>query len=148
MIYDNYSNKEKYYAMHDGFKLGFDFIEKAISENLAIGKYEIDGKRVWASVQEYLSKDEAKAEAHRKYIDIQYIVCGREQMKCACIDTCQTKVEYNEEKDVEFFEPASSVTMVCEKGDFAIFYPNDVHTPSLKITENEQVKKIVVKVQL
>ena len=148
MIYDNNKNKEKYYSLHDGFKLGFDFIQKAITEKFPVGKYEIDGKRVWASVQEYLSKDEAKAEAHRKYIDIQYIVSGKEQMKCACIDTCKTKIEYNDEKDVEFFEPASSVTMVCKEGDFAIFFPNDVHTPSLKINENEQVKKIVVKVQL
>lgn len=148
MIYDNNKNKEKYYSLHDGFKLGFDFIQKAITKNLPVGKYEIDGKRVWASVQEYLSKDEAKAEAHRNYIDIQYIVSGKELMKVACIEKCKSKVEYNEEKDVEFFEPCGNVELICEKGEYAIFFPTDVHTPGLKLNENEQVKKIVVKVQI
>ena len=90
MIFDNIKNKELYLSINDGFKAGFDFIEKAIKENLPVGKYEIDGKKVWASVQEYLSKDEAKAEAHRNYIDIQYIVSGKESMLNANIDLCKT----------------------------------------------------------
>ncbi len=148
MIFDNVKNKELYYAMHDGFKLGFDFIEKAIKENLAVGKYEIDGKKVWASVQAYDSKDEAKWEAHRNYIDIQYIVSGVERMEYADIKECEPFVPYNEEKDVEFFLASSQADLICAKDTFAIFFPNDVHRPGLKLGENSPVSKIVVKVRV
>ncbi len=148
MIFDNTKNKELYYAVNEGFKKGFDFIKKAERENLPVGKYEIDGKKVWASVQEYPSKDVAKAEAHRNYIDIQYIVSGREYMECADISECKSMVEYNPDKDVEFFDASSRVKMECKAGDFAIFFPNDVHTPGLKIGESAPVRKIVVKVRV
>lgn len=148
MIFDNAKNKELYYKMHDGFKSGFEFIEKAIKEKLPVGKYEIDGKNVWASVQEYNSKDEAKWEAHKNYIDIQYIVSGRELMEYADINTCEQFIPYNEEKDVEFFSATSQADLICEKDTFAIFFPNDVHKPGLKINENTPVSKIVVKVRV
>lgn len=148
MIFDNIKNKELYLSINDGFKAGFDFIQKVEKENLPVGKYEIDGKKVWASVQEYLSKDEAKAEAHRNYIDIQYIVSGKESMLNANIDLCKTMVEYNSDKDVEFFEPCATAKIECGAGDFAIFFPTDVHTPGLKIDQNTPIRKIVVKVRV
>ncbi len=148
MIFDNIKNKELYLSINEGFKVGFDFIQKVEKENLPIGKYEIDGKKVWASVQEYLSKDEAKAEAHRNYIDIQYIISGKEIMLNANIDLCKSKVEYNSDKDVEFFEPCQTAKLECGAGDFAIFFPTDVHTPGLKVNENTPVRKVVIKVRV
>lgn len=148
MIFDNIKNKELYLSINEGFKLGFEFIQKVERENLPVGKYEIDGKKVWASVQEYSSKDEAKAEAHRNYIDIQYIISGKEYMLNANIDLCESMIEYNGEKDVEFFKPCSTVRVEANAGDFAIFFPTDVHTPGLKVGENTPVRKVVVKVRV
>lgn len=45
MVFDNLSNCELYYGMHPRFQEAFDFIKKAIAENLEPGKYEIDGKQ-------------------------------------------------------------------------------------------------------
>lgn len=148
MIFDNLKNKEVCFACHEGFKLGFDFIEKAIKENLEVGKYEIDGKKVWASVQKYDSKDEAKWEAHKNYIDIQYIVEGEERMLYCDIDDAIASVEYNAEKDVIFFDAKAQGELICKKDTFAIFFPNDVHKPGLKIESNTPVYKVVVKVRV
>ena len=60
MILDNIKNKELYYAINPDFKAGFDFIQKAVVENLLPGTYEIDNKRIYASVQEYNSKENCK----------------------------------------------------------------------------------------
>ena len=105
MVFDNLKNCELYYSLHPRFREGFEFIKKAIAENLEAGKYEIDGKEFWASVQEYTSKLEcdAKAEAHKNYIDIQFIVSGIEEIYDVDINKTGIKVEYDGEKDIAFY---------------------------------------------
>ena len=82
MIFDTLANAQKYYSLHSRFEDAFEFINKAISENLPVGRYELDGKNLFALVQEYTTKnpEEAKNEAHRKYIDIQCVLSGEERM--------------------------------------------------------------------
>lgn len=151
MIKDNINNCELYFANHKNFEKAFDFIKKAVKENLPVGKYEIDGKEVYASVQEYNSKldVDAKNEGHRNYIDVQYVVSGKEIIEVCDINSIQTKTEYNAEKDVEFyFNAENPTTCVLEKGEYAILFPHDIHRPGLAINGKQvPVKKIVVKVR-
>ena len=69
------------------------------------GKYEIDGKDVYASVVEYttIPWEEAKFEAHENYTDIQYMIKGTELMSYAPIDQLTVKTPYNPDKDVIFY---------------------------------------------
>jgi YhcH/YjgK/YiaL family protein len=78
MIKDHLNQKERYERLHPLFPKAFAFIEKAVKENYAAGKYELEGKELYAMVQEYDSKTDSKTEAHRKYIDIQFVVSGTE----------------------------------------------------------------------
>ena len=152
MVFDNLKNCGLYYNMHPRFKEAFDFIAKAIKENLAAGKYEIDGKELWASVQEYTSKleSDAKAEAHKNYIDIQYIVSGTEVIEGFDIDKATPKSEYNDVKDVMFYEDFADATKgVLNADEYGIFFPRDVHKPGMCLNGNQDtVKKIVVKVKV
>ena len=152
MVFDNVKNCELYYSMHPKFKDAFDFIKKAIKENLDAGKYEIDGKELWASVQEYTSKleNEAKAEAHKNYIDIQYIVSGTEVIEGFDIDKATPKSDYNDVKDVMFYEDLTDVTKgILNADEYGIFFPNDVHKPGMCLNGTQDtVKKIVVKVKV
>lgn len=150
MIYDTYENRHQYYACHKSFQMGFDFIKRVEAENLPAGKYELDGKNVYASVQEYITKpDSEKFEGHRDYIDIQYVISGCEMMECAEIKNCQTMTPYNPEKDVEFFACSGiRAKMEFEQGAFAIFFPWDIHKPGVMLNAQVPVKKVVVKVHL
>ena len=150
MIYDRFENRELYYACHPGFQLGFEFIQRVVNENLPAGKYELDGTNVYASVQEYTSKpDSEKFEGHRNYIDIQYVVSGKERMECAESRYCSTMTAYNPEKDVEFFTcDGVKANMQFEEGCFAIFFPKDIHKPGVTLETPVDVKKVVVKVHL
>lgn len=152
MIIDNIKNCEKYEAVHEGFKAGFLAIKKFVKENAEIGKYEIDGKKVYAMIQGYESKllAERKFEAHKNYIDIQFVISGEEQIQVIDEEGLVVKNEYNPEKDVEFFEiPENCTSAYMRSGDFAILYPGEVHAPGLCINEEPQmVRKIVVKVLL
>ncbi len=152
MIFDKIENARKYYANHPLFEKGFDFIKKALAEDLPVGKYEIEGKDLYASIQEYTSKvaPEGKFEGHRNYIDIQYIISGIEVMENVDIKKAELKSEYNDVKDVEFYhDNIKAGKLVAESGEYAIFFPNDIHKPGMTYGETPStVKKIVVKVKI
>lgn len=153
MIIDNLKNCGLYYGAHKRFEAAFDFIKKAEEENLEIGKYEIDGKNLYAIVQEYTAKlpEDAKFETHKNYIDIQYIISGKEKMEMMDIEKATPKTDYNPEKDVTFYENTDCTTVgFFADGEYGIYFPNDVHRPGMAIdVENrETVRKIVVKVKV
>lgn len=146
MIVDSLKNCDKYVSCHDGFDKAFAFLRRASEENLSVGRYEIDGDRVFAFIQEYTSKTESSFEAHKNYIDIQFILSGTEVMKVCDISQVKISVPYTE--DVMFFEDneRASVTVV-EAGEYGIFFPWDAHKPGLCFDTPEEVKKVVVKVK-
>lgn len=146
MIVDVLKNKELYYGIHKNIKPAMEFIEKAVAENLEVGRYELDGKNLFALVQEYDSKTEAKWEYHRKYIDIQFIVSGKEIITWDNIKNVPDGVEYNEEKDIAKFDMEGGTDVVMEAGYYSILYPQDLHQPGRVFDKVEPIKKIVVKI--
>lgn len=151
MIFDNIKNCSLYYGSHKNFEKAFDFIAKAVKEDLPVGKYEIDGTDLYASVQEYLSKDfeTAKNEGHRNYIDIQFVITGTEKILVEDIACSKIKTEYNDVKDVEFYyDGEDACTLILNDGDFAVLFPHDIHKPGLMVSNPVPVKKIVVKVRV
>lgn len=152
MIFDNIKNSKMYFGLKDGFKEAFEFIEKAVEEKYKKGKYEIDGEKVYAFVQEYATRTEDKAffERHKNYIDIQYIIEGKEIMGVLDISKATVKEEYSEEKDAAFYENSNDVSFcIAKSGDFCVFYPHDIHAPGLAYNNMESdVKKIVVKIHI
>lgn len=151
MIFDNISGCEKYTANDNLLARAFDFIKTAVSENYEIGRYEIlpDGE-MYAVVQEYISKSEEECsfEGHRKYIDVQFVISGAEKIDIADISRAESKIDYDADKDVEFFDCRGAVTsLAVQDGDFGVFYPNDIHKPGMTLEKKTQVRKIVVKIK-
>ena len=152
MIFDTISNCNLYYGINDKFEKAFEFIKKAVADNLPEGKYEIEGEKFFASVQEYTTKApcEAKGETHRKYIDIQFIERGTENVEMMNISVAEPINEYNCEKDVQFFKDNENAK-ICpiSAGEYGIFMPYDIHKPGMCINgKPADVKKVVVKVKV
>jgi YhcH/YjgK/YiaL family protein len=147
MITDILQNSHLYEKMNARIAKGFDFLKKSDLNNLAPGKYEIDGDDVFASINEYETKDfnDGKYEAHKKYIDIQYIVKGEERLYYAPISKTSQLTSYNIEKDIEFLN-ASGNFVVASVGTFVVFFPTDAHMPNISSNTKGVVKKVVVKV--
>ncbi len=148
MIVDVLENKELYYGIHKNIKPAMEFIEKAVAENFEVGRYELDGKNLFALVQEYDSKTDASWECHRKYIDIQYVVSGKEIITWDNIRNIPDGVIYNEEKDVSKFKMDGGTDVVMEAGYYSILYPQDLHQPGRVFDKVLPIKKIVVKIAL
>ncbi len=147
MIKDNILNSDRYFHLSEGIKKGLEWICCTNLDELQDGRYEINGDNLYASIQTYETKEDAKYEAHRKYIDIQFIISGSEKIGVININNCKTVIEYDSKKDIEFYDNlVKDNYIVLSKGDFAILYPDDAHKPSISDNEKQTVKKLVIKV--
>lgn len=149
MIIDKLKNATIYTSISENLRNGFEFLKNTDLSSLEMGRYEIDGKEVYALVSEYDSKDpgECRLEAHKTYADIQYIVSGREAIGFAILNNQDILSPYNPDKDIVFFSGETN-PLILETGMFAVFFPQDVHRPCMQIDGSEKVKKVVVKVRL
>lgn len=150
MIIDNKKNKELYYNVHPLFRAAFEFIEKIEDENLAPGCYELDGKKLFVNVSEYeLGENAGIYEAHGKYIDIQYIIKGKEVFNCTKESECEVTQAFDEKIDAALYSCNGMRTRIeAGEGDFAIFYPQDIHNPGVKYADGIKIKKAIAKVML
>ena len=149
MIVDKLSNAHLYSGLGERIKKAFAYLKETDFSKMELGKYEIDGDNIFALVNEYSTKDqsEGKLEAHKKYIDVQFVAKGNELMGYAPLENQKVIDEYNGQNDIIFFSGEKSFTQVNE-GMFAIFFPTDVHLPGIKLNEKTYVKKVVVKVKV
>lgn len=149
MIFDHISNINTYKTLSPDIYSGLRFLQQA-TPDLAPGTYQIS-PRVKTVVSEYETKvqNEVGYEAHRKNIDIQYLLKGEERIACLPIGKLEETVPYSEEKDAAFFTASiQPIEVTLGDGYFAIFFPQDGHMPQLSIDKPEMVKKVVVKIKM
>lgn len=76
MVTDVLQNAHLYQTLNPLFTTAFKFLLKKDFFTVENGKYQIDGDNIFAIINEYETKDknECEVEAHKKHIDIQYVV--------------------------------------------------------------------------
>ena len=87
------------------------------------------------------------AEAHRKYLDIQYIVKGKEVVGWADLADCTIEGEFNEEKDIGKYTGDFSFTTINE-GICYVAFPEDAHMPGRHLDVPNDFVKVVVKLKV
>jgi len=148
MVYDLLENSTRYENLHPRFKQAFDFLKTADLANLPLGIFEIDGKNLYANVQEIEGKtpELARMETHEQYIDIQVPVSGIELMGwIARKNLKQVAEEYNPEKDMALYDDKTANLIRVMPSEFVIFFPEDGHQPGIGAGK---WKKIIVKVKI
>ena len=92
MILDTLARADRYCALHPLFARAFAFLRSADLQALAPGRHEVQGERLFAIVEACAGRTraEAKLECHRRYIDIQLVLQGIDEMGwkpvAACLD--------------------------------------------------------------
>lgn len=148
MIFDTLDHYAYYEGLPHNLFAGFQFLARTDLSKLPVGRMEIDGERLYALVQGYETKpaEQGVWEAHRKYIDVQYLVSGRERMGFGSINHMQLG-EYDPKKD---FQPmnGNGNTVDVYAGEFVVFFPQDGHMPGPCIEKPALVRKVVLKIGL
>ncbi len=147
MILTNIKRLSAYKGISEHLDKAMDFILSA-EKDISLGKHIIDGDEIYAIVSEITPKlgGEIIYEAHRKYIDLHYILEGTETARVADLDECISVTEYNAEDDYLLCK-ANGKKFTLSPGEIYIVHPADAHAPGGTET-GEKIKKIVVKVKV
>ena len=151
MIVDKIENYAKYAHLPAGIVKAIEYLGSTDFTHVENGQYELDGKKLVSIVNRYKTRlaDQAVWESHRKHIDVQFVAGGHERFGCEPMSSVlAVTTPYNEQKDVMFYEPGFA-TYDAPAGTFMIFYPDDIHAPSLACgvpPTPSDVVKVVVKV--
>jgi YhcH/YjgK/YiaL family protein len=146
MILDSIDHSPQYERLGARFAKAFRFLRDTALADLAPGRYEIDGPKVFALVSDYETKTIAASrwEAHRKHVDVQVVASGEERVGVAPLETLNQE-PYDDEKDILFARgDGEFVTLV--PGRFVVLFPQDAHMPGVAAGDPAAVKKIVVKI--
>ena len=148
MIFDTLKNVDNYKGLgrvYDALK----FLSETDFSKIELGRYELDGDNIFYMVQSYdTDPDKTISEAHKKYIDIQYMVEGEEIIGVADISEDKELTEAKEENDVWFYD-CKTEPLVLSTGKYMVLYPNDLHCPGVA-TKGKALtcRKVVVKVKV
>jgi len=146
MILDVRDNAKLYLRLNRGFPSAFEFLVRQDLSELPDGRYEIDGERVYAMVSSSKgrSRADARLEAHDRYIDIQLVLAGTDEMGWKPRAACTMPYgDYDEPNDVRFFADEPDAWITAAAGAFVVFFPHDAHMP---LISSGLVRKVVVKV--
>ena len=150
MIIDTIQNASKYYGVHPLFAKAFQYIQDTDLNTVEMGKYEIDGdnlKAIFSNKTGMTAEASvAKFECHNRHIDIQLCIHGAERIGWKPREKCTAENGgYNPDKDVQLYNEVPDMYFQLTDGQFAIFFPEDVHAPMIG---EEEIKKLVIKVKI
>lgn len=140
----NYKNILNFFPQ---LEIVFEYIIKNVNVKTLDGKYNIT-KDIYAIVQtcQPKSKNEQVLEKHRKYIDLQLVLSGREKIGWKFFDgKFKVLKKYNIKNDISFYSNKPDMFINLKKEEFVIFFPEDTHAP---LCCNKTVKKCIVKIPI
>jgi YhcH/YjgK/YiaL family protein len=146
MILAKLTEADRYAALHPLFADAFEFLRSTDLGALKPGMHTIQGEQLFAIVEACAGRTraEAKLECHRRYIDIQLVLEGVDEMGWKPLAECRDPAtEYDAARDICFFNDAPSSWIATPPGAFCLFFPEDAHAP---LVSAGMIRKVVVKI--
>ena len=149
MILDSIENIGRYADIRD-LSEAVDYILHHNVAAMPAGHYEIDGEHLFLNIFEFQGKcrDDARYEVHGKYLDLQYVLSGCEQMGYLPSAAAGMQKINNNSGDIWFYSYRPEETeLTVNAGMFAVFYPGELHAPGIGLSDGPMIKKAVFKIR-
>lgn len=153
MIFGNVNVNYKGLGYSPVLVKGLDWLKNTDIKKLELGRHDIEGDDIFALVQDVTTKKlaDARPEAHKKYLDVQFVVDGQEKMGFVPDFGTEKVVEAHDDKDLYFYAPEikDESFVLATPGSYVIFFPEDIHRPCCAVNdEPTRELKVVVKVAM
>jgi len=151
MILDKLDDSARYESIGNRFAQAFTLLRTGNLAAKEPGSYEVDGRKLYYSVQHYNTKPHAERrfESHQVYADIQVVFSGREIMGLTGLTGLSVQAPYDREKDIMFFStPGDYTELKMGPGEFIVLFPGEAHMPQCQWDGPAQVVKVVFKVMM
>lgn len=149
MILGTLQYPSRYCGLGEGVQKALKFVLEKDLATLSPGKYSIDGDSIVMEVIEVdtVQHDAKLFEAHQRYIDIHLTLSGEEWYGYVPINNLMPAGEYDIERDISWYK-GEGVYFQVPRGQFVLFFPEDGHKPGITFTHSEQIKKLVIKIEI
>jgi YhcH/YjgK/YiaL family protein len=151
MIYDKLDNAQYYYGISPRVEKALRFLRETDLVKLDEGKHPIDGEDVVVNVYQSTTKPyaEAKLETHDVFLDLHYLVEGKEDILCGFVQDTTKIIEEKPDIDCRFYEGFSRPIPIGATR-FLLVFPSDTHAPGLNHQDKETQtnKKILIKIKV
>lgn len=147
MILDTLAQADRYSTLHPLFARAFDYLRSTDLDALTPGRHDIDGAQLFALVEDCAGRTRAEAqlECHRRYIDIQLVLAGVDEMGWRPLAGCVApSTDYDAARDIRFFDDAPESWIATPPGSFCLFFPDDAHAP---LVSAGRIRKVVLKIE-
>ena len=150
MVFDSVDNASRYKTLGPRISAALSFIETVRPSEFSPQKVEIQGDDVFAMFQDTTTEpaEGRQYEAHREYIDVQFVVSGEEVIRVTKLSLLAESVPYDADRDIAFYGNAPGNDIHLRPGDFLVLFPEDAHLPKIPPGAPANVKKVVVKVRV
>ena len=148
MVLDALSQLNRYLELHPAFPKAADAIASRVLATLGPDRYELDGPRLYLSIDETEGRGRggARLESHRRYIDIQVTIEGQEEIGWRTESECHLPIAaFDEERDIQLYKDSPATWLAVPPGYFAIFFSHDAHAP---LAGTGRLKKAIFKIEL
>lgn len=145
MILCPFKELRRYGAVIPGLEEAIKTIEAL--PNYEAATYPLSCGKVMVQAGATKPLEGARLEAHRRFLDIQYILEGGEVVGWAPTDALTPEGLFNEEKDVGMYT-GESTAITVPAGYCYVVFPEDAHAPGKHLQTPNDYKKIVVKLAL
>jgi len=151
MIFSSIYSKDDVTKYPVAIQTAIKYLKENDFTTMKVGVYEIQGKDIYAQVFDAQTEplEKKRPEVHEKYVDVQFIVCGKERLG---FTPDMGKYEVDEridDRDLIFYKKVESEGFIeATPGCYCIFFPSDVHRPGVMSEKSMIVRKVVVKVKV
>ncbi len=148
MIHDTLANSHRHRDLPRGVSEAFAYLRRTDFAQTPDGRYELDGQRLVAIVRHCDTKppDQAVWEAHRRHIDVHYVIEGAELVGyLPWREGLAAAKPYDEANDADFYDVAGQ-WLSLPAGSFIVFTPDDVHASDVAgPAATAAVRKVIMK---
>ena len=144
MIIDTIAHADRYAGLSRNFGRAVRFLMETPLDTLECGAIAIDGEKVFANLQENMTKtDGFQYEAHDRYADIQVVLQGSE---CFALGWNAQMEPLLPGTDFRHCHAERCMDFALREGEFVIFLPGEAHAPGNAVGGPALCRKLVMKV--
>ena len=147
MICDTQQHLGRYRGLHPNLDTAIDYLLTHDLAALPLGRTEVDGEKVFINVMDadLQPQEGSHLEYHKKYADLQVDLTGGERWGFASAPGTEVKPFAG---DIGFVDTADAVTGTLGEERFALFFPLELHRPSIARPDCARLRKAVVKIEM
>jgi len=123
---------------------------KSLQENFLLGRKDLSAlaDKMFANAEVYNSRAEGPYESHERFIDVQCVLEGQEEIELRPVVDLTVTEAYDPQRDIAFYDRKTACTdkVLLKAGECCVIPTGMGHKPCMDYEGQHFIKKVVFKI--